>query len=716
MEDRTAEAPVPGVDPPGRGSDHRPRYRAFISYSHQDRKFARWLMGKLEGYRVPRRLVGRETPHGPVPADLRPVFRDRDELASAGDLGERIHSVLSESAALIVICSPAAARSRWVGEEILAYKRIHGPDRVFCIIVDGDPDAGDDERQCFPRPLRFRVGADGELSDVPTEPVAADVRARGDGRRRAMMKLIAGLLGVGYDELVRRELVRRHRRMMAITIGAVAGMALATALAGVAYVARQDAERRREQAEDLLGFLVDDMQEKLAPLGRLDVLETVLDKTMDYFAGLGQRDVTDTALARQAQALVRIGEVRTSQGRYPEALNSFRRAYEKSAALARRHPDNARYLFDRGQAEYWTGYIHWREKALDDAQAWFERYRDTSLELVALDPTNTDWITESVYGYHNLAVLELQRGRLEEADQMFESEAVILEGLLQSDPDNATLRYDLSDTISWRGSIATRLGKFDRAQTLYRDSVHLLEYLVEQDPGNKEFLHRLVVARGFIARNLAMTGRLAESRSVYERDLETQRGLVRHDPENKDWLQSLMVIECRLARVRLAEGDVSAAKILADDALRNLEPLDARKGSEPAFVRHKVRCLEVSGRLALGEGDIRAASRWTAGALETAQEMQAQNPENDRGLAILATALVMDADFKEATGDVQAAQAAWREAVRLLETATAGSDDYELLDPWIRSLLSLGEIGRAAPFIARLEAAGYRPLMPWPGT
>ncbi len=715
MEDRNTLSPAPGVSPDHSG-DRRPRYRAFISYSHEDRKFARWLMGKLEGYRVPKRLVGRATPHGPVPPDLRPVFRDRDELASAGDLGERIHSVLSQSAALIVICSPAAARSRWVGEEILAYKRIHGPDRVFCIIVDGDPDAGDGDRQCFPRALRYRVGADGGLSNVPTEPVAADIRARGDGRRRAIMKLIAGLLGVGYDELVRRELVRRNRRMMAITIGALAGMALASALAGVAYVARQDAERRREQAEDLLGFLVDDMQERLAPLGRLDVLETVLDKTMDYFAGLGQRDVTDTALARQAQALVRIGEVRTSQGRYPEALDSFRRAFEKSAALARRNPDDAQYLYDRGQAEYWTGYIHWREKQLDEAQAWFERYRDTSLELVALDATNTDWITESVYAYHNLAVLDFQSGRLEEADQMFESEAVILEGLLQSDADNATLRYDLSDTISWRGSIATRLGEFERAEELYHASVGLLEYLVDQDPGNKEYAHRRVVARGFIARNLAITGRVADSRSMFERDLETQRDLVRHDPGNKDWLQTLVVIECRLARVLLAAGDVSGATALAADALLNLEPLNARKASDPVYASHKVRCLDINSRLALGEGRVEEARRLMTEALDTAREMQVQSAESHNSLVGLVTALLLEGDLNRATGDAPAARAAWREAVRLLEATTASTDDYKLLDPWIRSLISLDEIEGAAPLIARLEATGYRPLEPWPGT
>ena len=40
------------------------RYWAFISYSHQDEAWARWLHGALETYRVPRRLVGRVTRGG----------------------------------------------------------------------------------------------------------------------------------------------------------------------------------------------------------------------------------------------------------------------------------------------------------------------------------------------------------------------------------------------------------------------------------------------------------------------------------------------------------------------------------------------------------------------------------------------------------------------------------------------------------------------------
>ena len=180
------------------------KYRAFISYSHADEKWARWLHRSLETYRVPRRLVGQNTQCGPVPARLAPVFRDREELASATDLGSKLTDALEEAATLIVICSRAAAKSHWVNEEILAYKRLGRSDRVFSLIVDGEPGSsgipGEEGQECFPEALRYQVGDDGELTHTAAEPIAADAREGKDGKRHARIKLIAGILGVGFND------------------------------------------------------------------------------------------------------------------------------------------------------------------------------------------------------------------------------------------------------------------------------------------------------------------------------------------------------------------------------------------------------------------------------------------------------------------------------------------------------------------------------------
>jgi hypothetical protein len=93
----------------------------------------------LETYRVPRRLVGMQTEFGPVPPRFAPIFRDRDELATATSLGATLVAALEQSACQIVICSRKAAQSRWVNGEILTFKRQGKSHRIFSLVVDGEP-------------------------------------------------------------------------------------------------------------------------------------------------------------------------------------------------------------------------------------------------------------------------------------------------------------------------------------------------------------------------------------------------------------------------------------------------------------------------------------------------------------------------------------------------------------------------------------------------
>jgi hypothetical protein len=225
-------------------------YRAFISYSHRDTAWANWLLRSLESYRIPKHLVGKAGHDGPIPERLYPVFRDREELAASADLTVRIRQALAASACQIVICSPSAAKSRWVHEEILAFKKLGREDRILALIVDGEPAAGG-ERECFPEALQFRLGADGQLSSEAVEPIAADARPQGDGKENAKLKLIAGLLGIGYAELRQRELEagRRRTRLYQSIAAAMALLALLTAGAGLLALQKQhEAEYQRDQA------------------------------------------------------------------------------------------------------------------------------------------------------------------------------------------------------------------------------------------------------------------------------------------------------------------------------------------------------------------------------------------------------------------------------------------------------------------------------------
>src|SRR5688500_3070787 len=214
------------------------KYWAFISYSHADEEWAKWLHKSIETYRVPRKIVGRETAQAQISKRLFPVFRDREELPGASDLGGKLQDALTRSRSLIVICSPKSAVSKWVNEEVKTYKALGHAGRVLCLMVDGEPNAAPDSGllECFPPAVRFQVTPDGQLTNELAEPIAADARPGKDGKTNALLKLLSGVMGVGYDELRRRERQRQRQRRMrfaALGVGALFLMA-------VVYVAAVD--------------------------------------------------------------------------------------------------------------------------------------------------------------------------------------------------------------------------------------------------------------------------------------------------------------------------------------------------------------------------------------------------------------------------------------------------------------------------------------------
>jgi tetratricopeptide (TPR) repeat protein len=318
------------------------KYRAFISYSHADEDWARWLHRSLESYRVPKRLVGNATPFGPVPARLTPVFRDREELATATSLGETLTRALEQSACQLVICSRAAAQSRWVNEEILAFKRLGREQRIFCLIVDGEPGASavaaTADQECFPSALIYKIGEDGSLTATRSEPIAADGRPGKDGKQDLRLKLIAGMLGVGLDELKQREAHRRHRRMVALVTASIAGMAITSGLAAAAWFARNEANRERVRAEaeaetarQTTRFMVDlfKVSDPSEALGSKITAREILDKG----AARIDRELTDQPYI-QATLMDTMGTVYTSLGLYGSAIPLIRKALDKRRSLS----------------------------------------------------------------------------------------------------------------------------------------------------------------------------------------------------------------------------------------------------------------------------------------------------------------------------------------------------------------------------------------------
>jgi len=502
------------------------RYWAYLSYAHADERDALRLHRRIESFRVPKQLRGTTVAGLEVGDRLRPLFRDRDELSSSGDLKTSLEDALSSSTALIVLCSPAAAVSHWVNQEIETFVAEHGPRRVFALILDGEPNSGD-ARECFPPALRGQ-GAAG------LEPIAGDLRPHADGRRDGTLKVIAGLLGVGFDVIKRRDAQRRYRTAMGFAAAASVVAVLTTFMAVYAVQQRDIAELRRAQAEELIGFMLGDLRTRLRELGRLDVLDAVGDQAEDYFAALPPAEINDYALEKQALALRQIGEVRLQQGRHEDAQRAFETSLAQLGELAERRPGDAGVLFERSQAEFWAGAAHYRALSLARARVYFQRYADTAARLVGLEPDNADYRLEQAYALSNLGSLAVDQGDLEAAGQAFSSAGEIFVELAGNDPDNPDLHFEVAANESWLAAV--REARFDWPGAVeFRRAAARQHADVSAVSGHP--FHRRIEAEAWIklARAEFALGRVADAQAAQAQAIALYDALADGDPDNFDW-------------------------------------------------------------------------------------------------------------------------------------------------------------------------------------
>ena len=190
-------------------------YYAFISHSSEDEKIALWLRDQLENYHIPTAV--QKSHH--APKTLKPIFLYQTDIVG-NNLSEALRRSLFESRYLIVICSPAAARSIYVNDEIQHFIDKGWQDRIIPLIVSGVPfvsQSGHNESQeCFPPALRNLQYTDKEIRGINLQ----EMEDKLGNRMAAVVNVIATMLGVRFDALWDRYRKREIRRN--ITVVAVA--------------------------------------------------------------------------------------------------------------------------------------------------------------------------------------------------------------------------------------------------------------------------------------------------------------------------------------------------------------------------------------------------------------------------------------------------------------------------------------------------------------
>jgi tetratricopeptide (TPR) repeat protein len=684
------------------------RYFAFISYSHQDELWAQWLHKALETWRVPRRLAGQTTGAGEIPRDLLPIFRDREELASATDLGRTVNAALAQSKNLIVICSPAAAQSRWVNEEVLAFKRLGNAERIFCLIVGGEPNASDiagrEAEECFAPALRFTLDAAGQPTPQRTEPIAADAREGKDGKANAKLKLIAGLLGVGFDTLKQRELQRRNRRLAALSIAALVVVAITTTLAITAVIARGDAERRQKQAEDLVGFMLGDLNDKLSQVSRLDIIEAVDDKAMAYFESLPTSDVTAEALVQRAKALQRIGTVRFDQGHLPAALESYEASLKLISRQAEAAPQDIHLQLAYAENVAYIGTTHWYKGNLDAALGSYRLAESILARVEKVNPADPQFLYEKHVVENNLGHVLESRGQLDEALAAYQDALDLAKQLAAAKPDNVDFVERLGGAHNNLGKVGLMRGDLMTAIAEYVADDRIETELSARDPRNEDQRRNVFRVRAILGRTLALAGETEAAIRDLREAVDIAEQLKQKDSTVTSVLENLALYQMQLSRLLRLAGNLPEATALTSKSLEAFETLTGQDPANTSWQRefaevkteHAAQLLAASRR-----EDARKVIQDALDRLDPALEKQ----PDDRG-TLLAT---INARLLLATvADEADAQRLRETCIQAIATVNSGANDPRLVALKIDALIGLGRQDQAQDDIARLRKSGYR--------
>ncbi|MBI3677437.1 MAG: toll/interleukin-1 receptor domain-containing protein [Proteobacteria bacterium] len=501
------------------------RYWAFISYSHKDASFGRRLHRRLEAYALPRRLVGRTAAQGIVPKRLTPIFRDREELPAANDLTAEVRAALKASRSLIVVCSRAAAASMWVSREVEVFRELHPTRPVLAALVDGEP------RDAFPTALR-QPGQSG----ASIEPLAADFRKTGDGESLGLLKLIAGMLSIGLDELIQRDAQRRLQRVTAVTATALAAMVVMGLLTLFALDARREAERQRGEAEGLVEFMLTDLRTKLEGVGRLDVMTAVNQRALSYYSDQDLKTLPADSLERRARILHVMGADDETRGDEKAALEKFQEARRTTAALLAQAPNDPDRIFDHAQSEFWIGYANYMQARYVEAETSFLSYKRLADQLDSIAPNDPRSTREVGYAGGNLCSNALKQPK--QKSKAIELCSIALEDMEKAartskNPNN--FAKDLANRHSWLVTAYLANGDREHAVSHLQIEDHILNDLIQSDPKNMINRTLWVSFQRQIAWTEAQIGRKDQAKARLLRASKTLDDMIRFEPRSETW-------------------------------------------------------------------------------------------------------------------------------------------------------------------------------------
>ena len=544
-------------------------YDAFISYSHaQDKPIAAALCTVVQS-------IGKAWWQRRA---LR-VFRDDASLAASPHLWPDILAALTGTRFLILLASPEAAASPWVGKEIEYWLANKGPHTILIVLTGGtltwDLTANDFHpagSDAIPAALLGRFEAEPRWVDLrPFRAGGQQASKRNPEFLTRAADIASALHGVAKEDLLSDEL-RQQRRALGAAWTAAAGLAgLAAVATWQAYVADQE-RRRVEQALAQGTATANNLVSNLA--GRFAGQKGIPQKFILDILGEARTLVTEFGkiggdrpelIETQAYALAELSKTLRIQGDSMAAIAQSQAtasaavaAYERLTALAQVKPEWRRGL---GASLDRLGDVLRDQGRTEEALTVYRR----SLTLAEAETASED---NRAVAHEKIGAILRDRGQWAEALAQFQQTMATREWLLKSAPGRADLQRAVLVSQANIAKALSATGKLSEALAELRGRLARAEVFAIGRPDSNDAQHDLALAAGDLGEALVASGGLQEGRQRLEASLTTLRSLALADPDLGEWQTDLMAMLGRAGDLDLGDGKVASARRNFEDAER----------------------------------------------------------------------------------------------------------------------------------------------------
>lgn len=429
---------------------------------------------------------------------------------------------------------------------------------------------------------------------------------------------------------------KRKKQIKTIFIAAVCFLSVtSTSALLIANNARINQQNARNDAEQLIAFMNQELKKELIPLGKLELMESLGIEIINYFNSSGIDNSNAQLHSAMAQKL--LGEVYTQQGQHEKAGIYFEQSSKLLNNLIINQPDSLQQyhdvIFELGQVSYWRGYLGYLDNDYSLARQYWNDYYQLSKQLVQSSTDNSRNLNELSYAHNNLGTLALLEHQYEGALHHFEQSAELKQQLIAD--KSLDITTELVDTYSWIARTYDYLGETFKSRDQYQKQLDTLLALKQQKDINKAQQYYLAVAYQNLANLNFVLNDLQTSLAQLDSSLVILNELISYEPTNVEYQESKvfsLIMQGQLYRIKgqydLAQLQLNKAQTL----IKSLQTETSDSTSQKAeFYQSKI--YYELGRYHQAQGYLKSADDYYSKALT--QDLQDSDDNYHQELSAL---------------------------------------------------------------------------------